>query len=685
MELLAPAGSREAVIAAVQSGANAVYVGGTKFSARSSAKNFNQEELTEIINYCHLKNVKVHVAANTLIKENETEEFLLYMEYLNNSCVDAVIMQDIGMASVVLKRFPDLEIHASTQLTCASVESALFLEKMGFSRIVLARELNYKEIEKIVKATKVEIEVFVHGAICMSYSGQCLMSSIIGGRSGNRGQCAQPCRLPYNFLHNGKNIKKAYLLSPKDMCLIEHIKTLEEIGVDSLKIEGRLKRPEYVSQVVGVYRKYLDNRIKVSNEDKKQLLDAFNRSGFTDGYFVNSKGVSMMSYENPSNISENAFAKSAVERCIENKNFGKIPRRIQAKLLSGKPLQLKIDDNNENSVEVCGDIISELAVNRALDSERIKEQLEKLGNTPFISESCVVFCDDGITIPISEINNLRRNAVQLLIDKILQKKKRRHIDFKFDIENIRPQKLELTAYVKTKEQAYECIKAGIRRIYMSGKLIESFNVESVDIEFVQILPPVDKVGKNDINIVSDSVLISSFGQFKNDGKKYYAGHRLNVFNSYSLDLLKNFEAVTLSPELTLKEIKQTKKPCKTEIIGYGRLPLMVFENCPVKTNNMCDAGTSYNVLSDRKNEKFPLLCQEGCFCELYNSKPIYLADRINDIIDAGVRYLRLDFTVEDRSECEFIINQYIRALSGERVLPLGENTFTRGHSYNKTE
>ncbi len=685
MELLAPAGSKEAVIAAVQSGANAVYVGGTKFSARSSAKNFDTEQLTEIINYCHLKDVKVHVAANTLIKENETEEFLLYLEYLNSSGVDAVIMQDIGMASEALKRFPDLEIHASTQLTCASVESALFLEKMGFSRIVLARELSYKDIEKIVKATNAEIEVFIHGAICMSYSGQCLMSSIIGGRSGNRGQCAQPCRLPYNFSHNGKNIKKGYLLSPKDMCLIEHIKTLEEIGVDSLKIEGRLKRPEYVSQVVGVYRKYLDNRIQVSKEDKKELLDAFNRSGFTDGYFIDSKGVKMMSYENPSNISENAFTKASVERCIENKDYRKIPIKIRAELLSGKPLQLKIEDNNGNFVQVFGDAISELAVNRPLDSKRLKEQLEKLGNTPFVSDLCEVFCDDGITIPISEINNLRRNAVQLLTNKILQKKKRRCVDFKFNIENIKPRTLELTASVRTKEQADECIRAGIRRIFNRGKLIEKFRNESFNTEFVQILPPVDKTGKNNIDILSDSVLISSFGQFKNDGKKYYAGHRLNVFNSYSLELLKNFETVTLSPELTLKEIKHTKKPCPTEIIGYGRIPLMVFENCPVKANDMCDTNTSYNELSDRKNEKFPLICGEGCFCELYNSKPIYLADKIRDVIDAGVSYLRLDFTVEDAKECEFIINEYKKALSGEKVFPPAENTFTRGHCYTKTE
>lgn len=682
MELLAPAGSREALIAAVQSGADAVYLGGSKFSARGSAKNFDEENMREMIDYCHIRGVSVHVAANTLIKENEVNSFLEYIGTLNDMGVDAVIIQDIGMARCVHKLYPDLPIHASTQMTCASIKTAKKLEEMGFSRIVLARELSYSEIEKIKKSVNVEIEVFVHGAICMSYSGQCLMSSMIGGRSGNRGLCAQPCRLSYKFLQNGKDVNSGYLLSPKDMCLVDHLEKLRNIGVDSLKIEGRLKRAEYVSAVVGVYKKCIDEKRKATLSEQKELTDAFNRSGFTDGYFVNKLGVNMMTYENPSNVGENVFSNEAKTRCRNDIELRKVPVRIEACLYKSKPLVLKMTDFDGNFVEVTGKTLSEIANNKPLTKERLEEQLSKLGNTPFEASDIDVHIDDGIIIPIGEINGLRREAVEELMKNRTIQKDRRKIEYSLDVQNKSTSKPILSAKVRNVIQAKACISSGIKRIYAPYEVICQI---SDDVELVQIMPPIEKEDRNKPDVISQCVLINSLGQLEDNQKKYYGDYRFNVFNSQALKSLESLSCVTISPELTINEIKAIKKPIETELIVYGRIPLMTFENCPVKAHSKCDGQRAYNELVDRKNERFPLMCGVGCFCELLNSKPIFMADKLSDLSDIGIGVFRLDFTVEDEEECKKIIEAYKMALDGKEVKPLKENTFTRGHFYRKTD
>lgn len=680
MELLAPAGSREALIAAVQSGADAVYIGGSRFSARNSAKNFDKEIMQEMIDYCHIRGVMVHVAANTLIKEEEINSYIEYIGELNDMGADAVIIQDIGMAKTVKMMYPDLPIHASTQMTCASVNTAKKLEEAGFSRIVLARELDYESIKKIADSVNVEIEVFVHGAICMSYSGQCLMSSMIGGRSGNRGMCAQPCRLPYKFSQNGKNVNKGYLLSPKDMCLINHLDKLSEIGVSSIKIEGRLKRAEYVSSVVGVYRKCIDERRRATIGEYNELLDAFNRSGFTDGYFVNEKGKAMMSYENPSNISKNQFTDEAKKRCIEGNEFKKIPVYIKAELRLGKALRVSITDDKCNRVNSVGKIKAEIALNKPLEKERISQQLSKLGNTPFNIKELNIEIDEGIVVPIGEINSVRRDAVEKLLNIRKNKIIRRKENLILDIENKKYENSLLTAKVRNAEQARVCINNNIERIYAPLEVINEF-LNYMD-RFVAVMPVIDRCErKTEFN----KLLVSSLGQAIDNSKKYYADYRLNVYNSLSLKALNNFECVTLSPELTINEIKKIKKPIDTELIVYGKIPLMTFENCPVRANSVCDNGKSYNELVDRKNEKFTLLCGEGCFCELLNSKPIYMADKINDVKKLGVKFLRLDFTTENEKECEKIIINYKNALENKSADNLAENTFTRGHFYKKID
>ena len=348
MELLSPAGNAAALGAAVQSGADAVYLGGSEFGARHSAENFSLDEIKRWTDYCHLYGVQVHVTVNTLVKEKELTRLQEYVKGLSFAGVDALIIQDIGAAEIIKNTIPDMTLHASTQMTVTSLEGVKYLEDIGFERVVLARELSSEEIAYICKNTDAEIEVFVHGAVCMCYSGQCLMSSVIGGRSGNRGRCAQPCRLPYELLENGKNISSGYLLSPKDLALVNELKSLNEMGVTSLKIEGRLKRAEYVSAVVGIYRKYLDTLGVASQKDMNELLDAFSRTGFTDGYFKNNLGKNMMSYDIPGNSSENKFSEAAKQRAADNANIRKIPVNIAGVLKTDSPLEVTMYDDDGN-------------------------------------------------------------------------------------------------------------------------------------------------------------------------------------------------------------------------------------------------------------------------------------------------------------------------------------------------
>ena len=686
MELLAPAGSFKALRAAVQSGADAVYLGGTKFSARSSCANFGIEELKNSISYCHQRGVNVHVAANTLIKENECDEFLDYLGILNDIGVDAVIIQDLGMASAAAKMYPDLSLHASTQLTCASENSAKFLEDIGFSRIVLARELDIKSIEKIAKNTKAEIEVFIHGAICMSYSGQCLMSSMIGGRSGNRGHCAQPCRLPYNLLNNGKTVEKGYMLSPKDMCLVNRLSQLYNAGVDSLKIEGRLKRPEYVASVVGVYRKCLDENRRAREEEYNELLNAFNRSGFTDGYLTGKVGAGMMAYKNPSNIAPNKYSGEVLARCAENAEQKKIPINIFCTINIGKPVLLTVTDDCKNTVNVSGEINAEYAINKPIGYDRAEAQLKKFGNTPYEAVFVKIDIQDNAVVPVSELNKVRRLAVDALNKKRCEIPKRRKnkVDFSFCEKNV--SNPVLSASCNTIEQAECCIKLGIERIYAPAKVIDELNKKGITHNIIQVLPPIEREGKSNFNKVGCSMLISSYGQIKKENDtRYSAGARLNITNSYTLNLFSEFESAQLSSELTIKELCAIKKSCCTEVSVYGRLPLMTFENCPVRANGKCDKGKSKNSLVDRMNEEFPLICAEGCFCVLLNSKPVYMADKLSELMACGIKYFKMDFTVESKEECQRIIKDFQSALKDEKVEGMKNNTFTRGHFYKKID
>lgn len=684
MELLAPAGSRTSLHAAVQSGADAVYLGGSEFGARHSAENFSVEEMKTWVDYCHLYGVDVHVTVNTLVKEKETQKLLEYVKALNDVGVDALIVQDIGAAQIIKQAVPDMVLHASTQMTVTSLEGVKYLESMGFSRVVLARELSEKEIEHICKNAKAEIEVFVHGAICMCYSGQCLMSSILGGRSGNRGRCAQPCRLPYDILEKGRKVQSGYFLSPKDMALVNDLGTLKRIGVKSLKIEGRLKRAEYVSAVVGVYRKCLDSGRTASKQDMRELLDAFSRTGFTDGYFKGNLGKNMMSHDTPGNSSENKFSDEAKQRAAENANIRKIPVNIMGTLKNNSPLEITMYDNDGNYAYAQGTLKSEKAVVKPMDKQRLASQLLKLGSTPFECDEITLDIDDGITLPVKEINAVRREVSENLIEQRQYREKGRVTEFELPKRNRKAVgEIILTAEVSTAEQLNTAIKHGIKRIYVPANIMRTLNNGTLK-DDVEIITKASEIFCEE-KIDTDGVLVSSpAAAYKYKNKKLYGDFRLNVFNSMTAEHFSDFCSVTISPELNLHEIRElaSNTTASLEVIGYGHLPLMLMKNCPLKAAGKCQNQKNIYKLRDRKNEEFPVMCSSGCIAKLLNSKPVFMADRMDDIKSLGINTVRLIFTVENSTQCGKIIDVYREALeSGVSDNILAENTYTRGHFY----
>lgn len=677
MEILSPAGSMQALYAAVQSGADAVYIGGTEFSARQSAANFTLSDIENAVKYCHIRGVKLHVAANILIKEKEKYRFLEYIGKLNELGVDAVIIQDIGMAKRVRQMYPDLPLHASTQMTVTNLSGAIELQNMGFSRVVLARELSRTAIKKICENVNIETEVFAHGAICMCYSGQCLLSSMIGGRSGNRGMCAQPCRLPYTL--DGET---GYFLSPKDLCMIDYLKELSKIGVTSVKIEGRLKRKEYVACVTRIYKKYAESGSAVSNADKSELLAAFNRSGFTSGYFEDKLGKDMMSFQNPSNISKNVFSDDVKNICSDGANFRKREIFISADMSVGKPISVCVRDKNGNFAEYTGTETLEVRNNGITDIERVKNQLLKLGNTPFFAKTAEVTADSNVMVSVSQINDARRNVCKAFEDKLSETEKRRVFPYTPPERRKYQKNPVLSAEVSNYEQAKSCIEAGIKEIYSPLDIFERIQTEYPDVSVIVKLPPIMRDDRKYKEIKADKILVCNIGQMCKDSE-CYGDFRLNITNSDSADFYGQFKRVTLSPELNIYELKDIAEG--NEIIAYGRIPLMVMENCPLKAAKKCQNGETAEFLCDRKGQKFPLKCNFGCSIELLNSKPVYMADKISDLLKLKINALRLIFTVENFAECGKIIGEYKKALSGEKVSAPVENTFTRGHFYRGTE
>lgn len=677
MEILSPAGDFESLKAAVQNGANAVYVGGADFSARKSAKNFNNEELEKAIDYCHLRGAKLYVACNTLIKEQELSDCLDFLEKIYVMGADSVIVQDLGLIKLLSQNLPDFPIHASTQMTVHSADGVNVLnENYGVKRVVLSRELSYDEIAEIKKNTKAELEVFVHGALCMSYSGQCLFSSVLGGRSGNRGGCAQPCRLSYSLMRDDEVLTENLpLLSPKDLCLADEIYKLNKLGIDSLKIEGRMKSPEYVAQATKVYSEAA--KIGADKKEIEKMLSLFSRGGAGKGYFYGRKFSEMMSYTEGSKISADRETKNEVKRTFSGENV-EIPINMFFYGSVGEEMQLTVSDDSGNCVTVNGEKMV-TPQNKPLEKERIEAQLKKLGGTPFKAEYIEIITDGG-TASVKDINSLRRDAIEKFTYDICSSKKREPKEIVYEKKSWQqPQDIKLNIEVRTKEQ-YEVVKRTENaEIFVPYHLYKELNLKDA----VCVLPPVlkdsDRVDLEGI----EKVEINNIGQLAMcKGKKFYTGYSMNISNSAAFSALceAGAEQICLSSELTTSEIKNALSGSnKAECMAYGRQRLMYMENCVIKSAYGCRCKEENFYLKDRLGVKFPIIT-ENCRNILYNSRPTYMADKGSDIKNLQTDAIRLFFTVENPKLCCIIVDTYKKMLAGAQVNASLEE-FTRGHFY----
>lgn len=815
VELLAPVGSFEHLMAAVENGCDAVYLGGAAFNARQSAQNFSLEEIEEAIDYAHVRGVKVYITLNTLYKDSEIKQVLEFVKQVYMFGADALIVQDLGIASEIRKHFPDIQLHGSTQMTVHNIEGVRQLEEWGFSRVVLAREMTLPEIVNIIENTKMDIECFIHGALCICYSGQCLMSSVIGGRSGNRGRCAQPCRLPYSLVHsNADGITKEtfieqYLLSPKDLSTLQTLPELIKSGIHSFKIEGRLKRPEYAALVTRIYRKYIDlyyqdpEQYVVDPNDEDQLMQIFNRGGFTTGYFGGKQGKDMMSMVRPKNwglkVGTVSFYNPKARICtielekelksgdgieiwtekdphvtgniniIEQKGKSvqikiegsiqkgdavyktsdvnlinqiqntyknpKLIRRVDVyasiTVKLNQPLELVLWDHDGNMVQKVGDAAPELSIKSSITEEKICNQIRKMGNTPYQCASIEVILDDGVSISISKINELRRQAVELLTVQRKNRYKRtaaliEEKNIPSELAESTPTQSKITVFCKNSTYIEQILDLDVDRVYIDYEdiLDESFSgdifdrAHSKNTELVAVLPRISrkaemrrlvKAVENLEKTQIDGYLIGNLGQvslLKSSNKKKFADFSLNVMNAHSIKVLEEngLTGVTLSPELTLKEIRKlsNKNNIEKEIIVYGYLPLMETEYCVLggtsgrrgneeRCTNECKGNTYYGLL-DRKGKTFPVISNgKTCTSLILNSQPLFVLQQIREIANTGCN-LRLHFTLERKKEAVEMISAYKEFIQGQNsgkynrlIEHMLANGFTKGHFYRGVE
>ena len=725
-ELLAPAGSYDALVAGIQGGANAVYLSGEKFGARKFANNFSNDAIIEAVVYAHIRNVKVYVTVNTLIKDAEWAGLAAYLDFLYVNDVDGIIVQDIGVFHYIKSNYPDLEIHGSTQMSAHHLNDFIYLKSIGFHRVVAGREMTLEAIREVKQKVDIEIEVFVHGALCVCYSGQCLMSSFIGGRSGNRGSCAQPCRQLYTL-----DDETSYALSPKDLNVINDLDDLVSAGVDSLKIEGRMKGPEYAWTVVKAYRNKLDH----INEDH-HLNQIFNR-GYTRGLLMKDKD--WVDTDAPGNRGDyigevlsydykNKRLKLQLEKKIhkgdeiqirrEHSSVGsrvdyfyinnqkvmdigsqksvevafkhsvkkgeKIYRTYDANWMKSvqeavrkslsfpvemtleikidRALKLSLKDDQNNHVVVFSDHLGQKAINVPLDPERVHEQLKKLGQTPYELVDCHLDMDEEVTVAIKEINKLRRKAVEILNDKRSRWHDRTSKKLFFEPlpskQAVMP-KLAVSVAKEDQRQGLEGLAVDI--IYSNGP------------QDIPILPRISNQAIDESYAsYKGEMLLSNLGQVGLYKDRPWIGNAsLNVFNSHSLNFYKtmNCQRMTLSYEISKKEILDLKTDLALELIVYGRVPLMVTKYCPsIKATMACDQClypcSENRFLEDRFNEKYPLLKGKSAL-EIFSHKPIHLMAYLEDFLPGPIDVFRLVFTIESKEEVRKITQAYLQFLESK--------------------
>ena len=700
-ELLAPAGSFEILKAVVEAGADAVYVGGSRFGARAYANNFTEEELLEAIDYVHLRGKKLFLTVNTLFKNSELQEELYdYLLPFYERGLDAVIVQDFGAVSFIKENFPMLPIHTSTQMTVTGVEGARLLKDIGVERVVLARELSIAEMKEIHEKSGVELEAFIHGALCYSYSGQCLFSSVLGGRSGNRGRCAQPCRLPYAVCDSKKKEykKESYVLSLKDLCGIEYLKQLKEAGVYSLKIEGRMKQASYAAGVVSFYRKYIDLEKKVSKEDMKHIYELGNRCGFTTTYFDAHNGKDMITFDKPSYEKSNDALHQKIEQDFVGKKSS-LPITGYLCLKKGQAMEMSVTyqtkENNDiiYHATITGDIV-DAAKNKPLVKEDVVLRMNKTGESSFIFSSLEVEMDEDVFVPNGALNKLRRDALEALENNMLMTHRRNLLE---QSEKVLSTKLlekntnKMIASYETGEQL-ECIleKNYITTVYADSQryneqgFIETLKsdvqkVHSTQKDFLLILPAIFRMEtslfyeKNLSEILKTGIdgfviknyeelyfLTSKLSEQEKANIELVIDHNLYTYNDYAKNAFSQYGIVydTIPLELNRKEIRN-RNNANSEMIIYGHYPLMTTAGCVHKNTDKCDKQTTITYLKDRYKTFFPVKnnCSD-CYNVVYNSVPTMLFDEKQELKDYGVLNFRLAFTVETKEETKAVFDCY---------------------------
>ncbi len=661
-ELLCPAGSTRALEAAVYSGADAVYFGGSVGNARMSAANFDNEEIIQAIKFCRLYGVKSYITVNTVTSDCEIPEVMDFIEHINDAGADGVILQSPGLARLVKACAPDMEIHASTQLSVHSSYGAKAAYDMGFSRIVPARELNAENIKKIINASPAEVEIFIHGALCMCYSGQCYLSSMIGSRSGNRGSCAQPCRQMY---------KNGYELSLKDLCLAHCFKDVLALGAASFKIEGRLKSPEYVSGVTKIYRKLIDENRNATEDEIKFLADLFSRQGFTDGYFKNEKGKKMFGYR----TSENKSATRLLEIQIPEK---KINTHIEYSVLKPTATDGEVTltaSANGKSVYACENL-AQNAKSAETTASDIEKQLSKTGGTHFCAEVSGNV-PNGIFIPVSRLNGLRRSLIEKLENTLCELPER---SFTPPPKTVRGKKTSgekhFNFYFHTAEQA-ELAKDYFKyakNIWLTPEAFKDACVKDAGVIIPRINTDNEMFCEKLKNLGAKKALCGTLDAVYmclQLGIEPHGGYSLNIYNSEDIKFYKKLgvSSLCVSPELGIKSIKDLSSGVPLTAVVYGYLPAMITENCVIKNANKC--GSRY-FLKDKTGAAFEVLCAPNHRNIVLNSVPIMLSDRLDEFESAGICGFDLMFMRE--ADPRPIIEAYLNAEK-----PSGK--YTRGLYY----
>lgn len=709
-ELLAPAGSYDCLRAAINAGCDAVYIGGSFFGARAYAENLNTDDLKKAIDYVHLHDKKIYLTINTLLKNNEIENDLYnYLNPFYKQGLDAVIVQDMGVFKFIREYFPEINIHASTQMTITGVDGARKLKELGATRIVTARELSLSELETIHNEVDIEIESFIHGALCYGYSGQCLLSSILGGRSGNRGRCAQPCRLPYDVtLSNGvkNNDTQKYVLSPKDMCTIDILPEIIKAGVFSLKVEGRMKSPEYVAGVMEIYRKYLDialsnsaNNYKVSKKDYSKLTTLYSRNGFSTGYYNchNSKDMISLSSASYNSVSQERIDTLKEKYVTKEKKISIIG---YANIKSNNNISLTVSAG-DRYVTAQGDI-PDISINRPAKEDDIRKQLLKLGDTPFEMEELHIELDDNLFIPNKALNTLRRDAIALLYEEMLGQYRRENDTAFSKSDNSsfgeKAENRKITCSVDTYEQF--CAVNSIQEVdslYINSdlmneelllKCIEHGHLENKKIYMVMPFIFREKARKIFNNLTPKLIEkgIDGFVVNNIDELSYIQQYNTEIIGNYSLytmnDIAKsayselNVSKHTIPLELNKHEI-HSRENSNDELIVYGHYPLMISAGCIKKTLNNCNTQSELYSIRDRYNKIFKIrnVCKY-CYNVLYNCQPTSLLELID--FNMNISDFRLNFTIEEPKDIEKIVNKFIDKIKHNKN-PKDIDNYTRGH------